>query len=79
MNNLLLSIVDHQGIPSTDQQIKDEALTFVLAGNLMLSYLSSMQEDIDGILPNGTEPTNKYFTTLVPFSERKGYRLDENA
>ncbi|CAF1053921.1 unnamed protein product [Adineta steineri] len=78
--DLLLSAVDDQGIPFTDEQIKDEALTFVFAGsettgNLMswIFYiltthhhvLVACQEEVDRILPNGIEPTNEHLSKLV--------------
>ncbi|CAF4602944.1 unnamed protein product, partial [Rotaria magnacalcarata] len=55
--DLLLSAVDDEGKPFTDQEIKEEALTFVLAG--------ACREEVDRILPNGKLPTNDNLTDLV--------------
>lgn len=77
--DLLLSAVDDQGESFTNQQIKDEALTFVLAGhettgNLMTwalyilmtheHVLKACQEEVDRILPNGTVPTFEHISDL---------------
>jgi cytochrome P450 len=78
--DLLLSAVDDDGQLFTDQEIKEEALTFVLAGsettgNLMSwilyilmandNILQVCREEIDRVLPNGIEPTNEHLTDLV--------------
>ncbi|CAF2258818.1 unnamed protein product, partial [Rotaria magnacalcarata] len=78
--DLLLSAVDDEGKPFTDQEIKEEALTFVLAGsettgNLMTwvlyvlmthdNVLGACREEVDRILPNGKLPTNDNLTDLV--------------
>ena len=78
--DLLLSAVDDQGQSFTDQEIKDESLTFVLAGsettgNLMVwilsvlmtneSVLQACREEVDRILPNNTEPNNENLPELV--------------
>ncbi|UJR33337.1 hypothetical protein I4U23_020786 [Adineta vaga] len=77
--DLLLSAVDDQGESFTDQQIKDEALTFVLAGHettsslltwalnmLMLhdNVLQACREEVDRILPHGTVPTYEHIADL---------------
>ena len=78
--DLLLSTVDEQGQPFTDQQVKEQALTFVLAGsettgNLMswvfyvlLTHdhvLAACREEVDRVLPNGIEPSNEHLADLV--------------
>jgi cytochrome P450 len=78
--DLLLSAVDTEGQSFTDQEIKEQALTFVLAGsettgNLMvwLSYilmthdnvLQACREEIDRVLSNDTEFTNEKLAELV--------------
>jgi len=78
--DLLLSAVDDQGQSFTDQEIKEQALTFVLAGsettgNLMVwmlyilmtneSVLQACREEVDRVLPNGIEPTNEHLSELV--------------
>jgi len=77
--DLLLSAVDDKGQPFTDQQIKDEALTFVLAGhettgNLMTwtlyllmrheEVLKACQEEVDRVLGNETSPTFEHLADL---------------
>jgi cytochrome P450 len=78
--DLLLSAVDNEGKPFTDQEIKEQALTFVVAGsettgNLMSwmfyilmtheDVLAACREEVDRILPNGIEPTNEHLSELV--------------
>ncbi|CAF3853713.1 unnamed protein product [Rotaria sp. Silwood2] len=78
--DLLLSAVDNEGKPFSDQEIKDQALTFVLAGsettgNLMTwmfyvlmthdDIFEACREEIDRVLPNGIEPTNENLSELV--------------
>ena len=78
--DLLLSATDDQGQPFTDQEIKEESLTFVAAGsettgNLMVwlmyvlmthdDVLQACREEIDRVLPNGTELTNEHLSELV--------------
>jgi cytochrome P450 len=78
--DLLLLAVDDDGLPFTDQEIKEESLTFVLAGsettgNLMVwiyyvlmtndNVLKACQEEVDRILPKGIEPTNEHLSELV--------------
>jgi cytochrome P450 len=78
--DLLLSAVDNDEQPFTDQQIKEQALTFVLAGsettgNLMTwifyilmthdDVLAACREEVDRVLPNQTEPTNDHLADLV--------------
>ena len=77
--DLLLSAVDSEGQPFDDQEIKDQALTFVLAGhettsNLMTwtvyvlmtndKVLQACQEEVDRVLPNRTEPTSEHLSQL---------------
>ncbi|CAF1330457.1 unnamed protein product [Rotaria sordida] len=77
--DLLLSAVDDEGQPFNDQEIKEESLTFVLAGsettgNLMVwmlyvlmtneNVLQACREEVDRVLPNGIEPTNEHLQNL---------------
>jgi cytochrome P450 len=78
--DLLLSAVDTEGQPFTDQEIKEQALAFVVAGsettgNLMSwvfhilmthdDVLAACREEVDRVLPNGIEPTNEHLSELV--------------
>ena len=78
--DLLLSAVDEQGQPFTDQEVKEQALTFVLAGsettgNLMswIFYvlmteehvLEACREEVDRVVPHGIELTNECLSELV--------------
>ncbi|CAF2496281.1 unnamed protein product [Rotaria sp. Silwood2] len=78
--DLLLSAVDDDGHPFTDQQIKDQALTFVLAGSettgtlmvwifyILMTHddvLQACREEVDRVLPNGIEPTNEHLNELI--------------
>jgi cytochrome P450/NADPH-cytochrome P450 reductase len=78
--DLLLSATDDQGQSFSDQEIKEESLTFVLAGsettgNLMVwmlyalmthdDVLQACREEVDKVLPNGIEPTNEHLSELV--------------
>jgi cytochrome P450 len=78
--DLLLSAVDTQGQKFSDQEIKDQALTFILAGhettgNLMTwimyvlmtneQILQACREEVDRVLPNGVEPTYDHVSDLV--------------
>lgn len=78
--DLLLSAVDDAEQPFTDQEIREQSLTFVLAGsettgNLMAwvlyvlmtdeHVLSACREEVDQILPNGTELTDEHLSKLV--------------
>ncbi|CAF5073225.1 unnamed protein product, partial [Rotaria sp. Silwood1] len=78
--DLLLSAVDDEGKPFNDQEIKDESLTFVLAGsettgNLMVwmlyvlmtneNVLQACREEVDRVLPNGIELTNEHLQDLL--------------
>ncbi|CAF1457778.1 unnamed protein product [Rotaria sordida] len=77
--DLLLSAIDDNGEGFSDQQIKDEALTFVLAGHettgtlmtwifyiLMIhdDILQACREEVDRVLPNGTVPTFEHMPHL---------------
>ena len=78
--DLLLSAVDQEGKPFSDEEIKEQALTFILAGhettgNLMTwtMYVLMSHEDVwracrdevDRVLPNGIEPTPDHINELV--------------
>ncbi|CAF2635800.1 unnamed protein product [Rotaria sp. Silwood2] len=78
--DLLLSAVDDQGQPFNDQEIKDQSLTFVLAGHettgnlmtwtmyLLMTHkhvLQACRDEIDRVLPNGIEPTYEYLNELI--------------
>ncbi|CAF2476139.1 unnamed protein product [Rotaria sp. Silwood2] len=77
--DLLLSAVDDQGQPFSDQEVKDEALTFVVAGhettaNLMTwamyvlmtneSVLRACREEVEQVLPNGMIPSYEHINNL---------------
>ena len=77
--DLLLSAVDEEGKTFTNQEIKEQALTFVLAGsettgNLMvwLFYVllseddvrRACQEEVDRVLPERLEPTHERLNEL---------------
>ena len=76
---LLLSAVDSQGKKFTDEEVKQEAMVFVLAGHqstgdlmtwimyiLMTnpSVLRACQDEVDRILPNGIWPTYEKLNEL---------------
>jgi cytochrome P450 len=78
--DLLLSAVDNEGLPFNDQEIKDQALSFVVAGsettgNLMVwllyilmthdDVLQACRDEINKVLPNGIEPSNEHLADLV--------------
>ena len=78
--DLLLSSVDAAGQPFNDQEIRDQALTFVLAGhettgNLMVwtmyvlmtneKVLQACRDEIDRVLPNDTELTCEHLNELI--------------
>ena len=78
--DLLLSALDEEGQPFTDQQVKEQALAFVLAGsettgNLMTwvlyvlmmhdDVLEACRDEIDRVLPNGIDPTGDHLAQLV--------------
>ena len=69
--DLLLSAVDDQSEPFSDQEITDEALTFVLGGHdttgnlltwafyILMTHddvLRACREEVDRVLPNGDIP-----------------------
>ena len=77
--DLLLSAADDQGEKFVDQQIKEEALTFVLAGHettatlmtwalyVLMSdneVLRACREEVDQVLPNGTTPNFDHVADL---------------
>ncbi|CAF2984143.1 unnamed protein product [Rotaria sp. Silwood2] len=77
--DLLLSAIDDKGEGFSDQQIKDEAMTFVIAGhettgNLMTwvlyilmthdDVLHACREEIDRVLPNETIPSFEHMANL---------------
>lgn len=77
--DLLLSAVDDQGESLSDEQIKDEILTFLLAGHETTSnlltwatyvlttnedVLRACREEVDRILPKGTIPTFEQISEL---------------
>ena len=78
--DLLLSAVDDEGKSFSDQELKEEALTFVFAGsettgNLMVWMLyvlmthdevfRACREEVDRVLPNGIEPSNEQLSDLL--------------
>ena len=78
--DLLLSAVDSDGQPFNNQEIKDQALTFVLAGHETTGTLltwtlyalmtnekafEACRQEVDRILPNGTELTHEHMNELV--------------
>ena len=78
--DLLLWATDDEGQPFTNEEIKDQALTFVVAGsettaNLMVwmfyilmtheGVLRVCREEIDRVLPDGIVPTNEHLSELV--------------
>ncbi|CAF1914247.1 unnamed protein product [Rotaria magnacalcarata] len=78
--DLLLSAVDAEGQPFTDQEIKDEALTFVFAGhettgNLIVwtlymlmtdeSVLRACRDEVDRVLSDNIELTYENMSDLV--------------
>ena len=77
--DLLLSAVDNEGKPFSDAEVKDEALTFVLAGHettaslmtwilyvLMTNehVLRACREEVDRVLPQGGLPTAEHMSEL---------------
>jgi cytochrome P450 len=78
--DLLLSAVDDDGQSFSDQEIKEEALTFIAAGsettgNLMVwmyyilmthdDVLQACREEVDRVLTGGIEPADEHLTKLV--------------
>lgn len=78
--DLLLSAIDSDGTCFSDEEIKHQALTFVLAGhettsNLMTwtmyvlmtneSVLRACQQEVDKYLPNGIDPTYEIISNLA--------------
>ncbi|CAF1604130.1 unnamed protein product [Rotaria magnacalcarata] len=78
--DLLLSAIDSDGKSFTDEEIKQQALTFVLAGhettnNLMAwamyvlmtneSALRACREEVDKVLPNCISPSHELISSLV--------------
>ncbi|CAF2936556.1 unnamed protein product [Rotaria sp. Silwood2] len=78
--DLLLSAVDTEGEPFNDKEIKDQALTFILAGhettgNLMTwamyvlmtheHVLQACRDEVDRVLPNDIEPTHEHLSGLI--------------
>ncbi|CAF1282134.1 unnamed protein product [Rotaria sordida] len=78
--DLLLSAVDEEGKSFSDQEIKEQALTFVFAGhettgNLMTWAMyvlmtneqvwRACREEVDRVLPDGIEPTYEHLNELV--------------
>ena len=77
--DLLLSAVDEHEEPFTDQQIREEALTFVLAGHettgtlitwalyMLMTHdevLEACCKEVDSVLPNGMTPTFEHVGEL---------------
>lgn len=77
--DLLINAVDDKGESFTDQQIKDEAITFVLAGHettgnlitwslymLMIhdDVFQACREEVDPVLPNGIVPDFEHMANL---------------
>ena len=78
--DLLLSAVDDDGKPFNDQEIKDQALTFVFAGHETTANLitwtmyvlmtnkevwRACREEVDRVLPDDIEPTYENLNELV--------------
>jgi len=78
--DLLLSAVDNEGQPFTNQEIKEQALAFVVAGSettgtllvwlfyILMTHddvLRACREEIDKFLPNGIEPSDEHLASLV--------------
>ena len=83
--DLLLSAMDEQGQPFTDQEIQDESFTFVVAGsettgNLMVwmlyllmtnpTVLDACREEVDRVLPNGIEATSEHLSEFRSFRSK---------
>ena len=77
--DLLLSAVDDQSEPFSDQEITDEALTFVLGGHdttgnlltwalyILMTHddvLRACREEVDRVLPNGDIPEYEHMADL---------------
>jgi cytochrome P450 len=78
--DILLSAVDNEGQPFSDQEIKEQALTFVFAGHettgnlvtwIMYVLMTNKEvwracrDEIDTVLPNGIESTYEDLNQLV--------------
>ncbi|CAF2896095.1 unnamed protein product [Rotaria sp. Silwood2] len=78
--DLLLSAVDAHGQPFSDEEIKDEAVTFVLAGhettgNLLVwamhvlmtneQVLHACLNEVDRVLPDDIDPTYEHISNLT--------------
>ncbi|CAF2504784.1 unnamed protein product [Rotaria sp. Silwood2] len=78
--DLLLSAVDAEGKPFSDQEIKDQASTFVFAGHETTGTLMTWviyvlmtneevwracRDEVNRVLPNGIEPTYEHVNELV--------------
>ena len=62
IHDLLLSAIDSEGHPFTDQEIKDPALTFVLAGHETTGKLMTWAMYV---FPDGIDPTSEHLNALV--------------
>jgi cytochrome P450 len=78
--DLLLSAVDAEGQPFSDQEIKEQALTFVFAGHettgTLMTWVTyvlmtnekvwrACRDEVDSVLSNGIEPTHEHMSKLV--------------
>ncbi|CAF3724226.1 unnamed protein product [Rotaria sordida] len=78
--DILLSAVDAEGKSFSDQEIKEQALTFVFAGHETTGTLMTWaiyvlmtneevwracRDEVNRVLPNGIEPTNEHMSELV--------------
>ncbi|CAF0950840.1 unnamed protein product [Rotaria sp. Silwood1] len=78
--DLLLSAVDDEGKPFSNQEVKEQALTFVFAGHETTGTLMTWvvyvlmtnkevwracRDEVNRVLPNNTEPTYEHVSELV--------------